>query len=77
MGAPMTVAYQILASDVDLISLPVNISNTLGLCLSVHQAAQSTVHMLHSMTTAEVCFDCLMSLISYIALQQVICLITC
>jgi hypothetical protein len=44
----MTVAYQILTSDIDLIALPVNISNTLGLCLSVHQAAQSTHAALHN-----------------------------
>jgi len=35
----MTVAYQILTYD--LVSLPVNISSTLSLCLSVHRAAQS------------------------------------
>ncbi len=44
----MTVAYQILTPDVDLISLPVNISSALGLCLSVHQAAPSTHAALHN-----------------------------
>ena len=44
----MTVASQMLVSNVDLLSLPVNISSTLNFCLSVHQAAQSTQAALHN-----------------------------